>query len=222
MLSNDSNKTALVLVSTVFNYSIKANNKTEDIYEVSCVLSSITDTIVAIWYHKENPLPDEYFQHLTSIYQTTSVEKFNQTFAKMEDDITYSHRLCKVTQSASVRNHPSPFSSSTATQITMDNTPEYYQFVLSFANKIYRELWHLETGTKLSAQMLTMRLPWSMTPLTQLVNKGAGTAGSLILKSSDALNQRIQPVLLQPEAVLPQETTGPGSQKQHFQYSQNF
>ena len=81
IFSNDANEA--VFMSTVFNNNIKNNTKTEDIHKVIWVLSSITDNIVAIWDHKENPLPNEYLPHLTSIYQTTSVEKLNRTFAKL-------------------------------------------------------------------------------------------------------------------------------------------
>ena len=76
VLSNDANEAALV--STVFNFSIKDNHKTKEIYEFSHMLSSITETIVAIRDHKEAPLPDEYLQHITGIFQTTSVTKFNR------------------------------------------------------------------------------------------------------------------------------------------------
>ena len=87
ILSNDANEVALV--DTVFNYNIKNDSKTENIPKVSQSLSAITDTIMAICDHKENSPPDDYVQHLIKIFQTTSVEAFNQTFAKLEDDATY-------------------------------------------------------------------------------------------------------------------------------------
>ena len=46
VLSSDANEAALV--NTVLGYSIKYNHKTEDIYEVTWLLFSITETIVAI------------------------------------------------------------------------------------------------------------------------------------------------------------------------------
>ena len=88
VVSNDTSESALI--STVFSYNIKNLNKTEDIFEVTKLLSSITDTIIAIRDHKDHPLPDDYLQHLTTIFQTSSVEAFNRTFSKLEDDVIYS------------------------------------------------------------------------------------------------------------------------------------
>ena len=102
VLSNDANDTALV--DTVFNYSIKNNSKAKNSLEVSQNLSAITDTIMVIRNHKENPLPDGYVQHLTSTYQTTSVEAYNRFFAKLEDNVTYSQCNHKVTTSPSIQN----------------------------------------------------------------------------------------------------------------------
>ena len=139
-LSNDTNKAALV--STVFNYSIKNNHKTEDINEVTCMISSITETIVAIRDHKQNPLPDEYIQHITSIHQTTSVAKFNRTAAELEDDVTYSHRFWKLTMSTGVRNHKGVYTSSSSSQLAMENTLDSYKLVFPLANEAYREHKH--------------------------------------------------------------------------------
>ena len=58
VVSNDANESALV--ETVFNYNIKTNSKTEDIPQVYRNLSAITDTIMAIRDHKDNPLPNDY------------------------------------------------------------------------------------------------------------------------------------------------------------------
>ena len=143
VLSNDTNEAALI--DTVFNYNIKNLNKTEDIYEVTRLLSSITDTIIAIRDHKENPLPDDYLQHLTTIFQTTSVDAFNRTFSKLEDDVTYSRRFRMVSKTAALRNSPHILSSAVANQITMDNTPDYCTIVFTLANETYRELRQLGT-----------------------------------------------------------------------------
>ena len=89
VLSNEADEAA-ALVDAVFNYSIKIKSKTKNILEISQNLSAITDTIMAICEHKENPLPNDYVQHPTSIYQTTSVEAFNCNFAKLDDDVIYS------------------------------------------------------------------------------------------------------------------------------------
>ena len=168
ILLNDANEAALM--STVFNYNIKNLNKTEDIhsghikhYRHHCHNSGLQRTA----------LLDECLQHLTSIYQTTSVRKFNRTFAKLEDDITYSHRFQKVTESAAVRNHPSLLSSSI---IIQTNTPEYCQFVFSLANKTYKELNHFKL-------MWIMLLQWSPIAHTHPVNSVAGPAASLTVTS---------------------------------------
>ena len=81
VLSNDTNEAALV--NTVLGYSIKDNHKTEDICEVTQLLSSITETVAAIQNHKENPLSDDYLQYITTILQTISVPKFNRDFAQL-------------------------------------------------------------------------------------------------------------------------------------------
>eukprot|EP00536_Pseudo-nitzschia_multiseries_P005532 jgi/Psemu1/12769/gm1.12769_g len=96
--NNDANKTAL-LVDTVKNYNIQQESD-EDIQEVTKLLSTITNTILAIHDHNEHQLPDDYLQYLTKIYQTTtsSVNDFKQTFAKLEDGITHSQCLCTVTK----------------------------------------------------------------------------------------------------------------------------
>ena len=53
----------------------------EDIPQVCRNLSAITDTIMAIHDHKENPFPDDHVQNLANIFQITSVEHFNRAFA---------------------------------------------------------------------------------------------------------------------------------------------
>ena len=123
VLSNDANEAALV--DAVFNYTIKTNSKTENVLEVSQNLSAITYNIMPVQDHKENPFSDDYVQRITGIYQTTGVEEFNRTFAKLEADITYSSsHFRKVTVTVSLWSHKT-VSSSLSTHITMDNIPEY-------------------------------------------------------------------------------------------------
>ena len=100
VVSNDTSESALI--STVFSYNIKNLNKTEDIFEVTKLLSAITDTIIAIRDHKDHPLLDDYLQHLTTIFQTSSVEAFNRTFSKLEDDVIYSRRFRKCANAPSL------------------------------------------------------------------------------------------------------------------------
>ena len=104
------------------------------------LLSSITETIVAIRYHKENPLPDDYLQHITTVFQTTSVSKFNRDFVQLEIDINYRRRFWKVALSTSVRHHKALLSSSTSSQLAMDNNLDSYKLVFSLANETYKKL----------------------------------------------------------------------------------
>ena len=144
VVSNDANEAALV--DTVFNYNIKSDSKTEDIPQVFCNLSAITHTIMGICDHKENPLPDDYVQNLAKIFQTTSVEPFNQAFAKLEDDVTYSQRFSRVTKSTAICNHQLA-SSSLSTRIIMGNAPEYCALVFSLANETDKNLAKIVHGT---------------------------------------------------------------------------
>ena len=109
-------------------------------------------SLIPLWQSettRKNPLLYEYLHHLTVIYQIIRVEKFNHTFAKLKDDVTYSCRFQKVTNPVAVQNHPYLLSGSISTQITIENTSaEYCQFVFSLANESYQELWHLGNWEK--------------------------------------------------------------------------
>ena len=104
-------------MGTVFNYNINKLNKTEYIFEVTGMLTSITNTIVGTHDHKENLLSDEYLRHLTGIYQTTSVDNFNWTFTK---HVTYSYYCRKVTNSPALRSQPSINFSTLTTHRSID------------------------------------------------------------------------------------------------------
>ena len=76
---------------TTTTYDIKTMNTGEDIIEVVKLLSSITDTIIGLHNNSEDPLPELYVQKLLKVFQTTSVDVFNSTFRKLEDDLQYAH-----------------------------------------------------------------------------------------------------------------------------------
>ena len=79
------------LTMTTTTYDIKTMNTGEDIIEVVKLLSSITDTIIRLRDNSEDLLPELYVQKLLKVFQTTSVDVFNSTFRKLEDDLQYAH-----------------------------------------------------------------------------------------------------------------------------------
>ena len=75
------------LIITTTTYGIKTMSKGEDIIEVIKLLSSITGTIIAIRDDKEHPLLEHYIQKLLNVFQMTSVNPFNASFAKLQEEL---------------------------------------------------------------------------------------------------------------------------------------
>ena len=152
VVSNEASLEALVVTTTT--YDIKTMSKDEDIIEVIKLLSSITDTIIAIRDDTEHPLPEKYLQKILKVFQTTSVEKFNTSFQKLEDDLVFNRRYKKTANSTALTalGGDKFFSGSASTNLQLDNNPASAAFLWQFARETYREfkengVWDAATRT---------------------------------------------------------------------------
>ena len=140
VVSNEASLEALILTTTT--YDIKTMNTSEDIIEVIKLLSSITNTIVAIRDDVDHPLPENYIQKVLKVFQTTSVEAFNSSFKKLEDDLVFNRRFKRTANATALtaQGGLTFLPSSTSTGLQLDNTIRSSIFLWTFARETYKEL----------------------------------------------------------------------------------
>ena len=140
VISNEKSLAALIFTSTT--YDIKSKCTGENINEAIRHLKAITDSIIAMRDDHDHPLPEEYVNKMTRVLQTTSVQKFNTSFKKLEDDIDF-NRLFKRTANSTAltaMGQGNFITNNTATQLTLDNNPQSITFLWEFAKERYSEL----------------------------------------------------------------------------------
>ena len=158
------------LVHTTTTYDIKTMNEGENITEVIKLLSSITDTIVALRDNSEDPLPERYIYKMVKVFQTTSVSSFNDTFKALEDDLKYSRLYNRTAQATALTARGTLFHSSTATSgYKLDNSNESAIFLWAFAREAYRMSiesgeWNSATKTKEGSSFAANQRPFSSVP----------------------------------------------------------
>jgi hypothetical protein len=139
VVSSEASLDTLILTTTT--YDIKKEHPEEDIIEVCKVLSSMTDTIVSIRDDTDHPLPEKYIQKMIQVFQTTSVEPFNDGFKKLESDLVFNRRYKKTATSTALMSAGGVFSPGLiASQFQLDNDPRSATFLWTFALETYKEM----------------------------------------------------------------------------------
>ena len=116
-------------------------SKGEDNVEVTKLLSSITETIIALRDDEEYPLPEKFVQKMLTVMQTTSVPAFNQGFEMLEQQLKFNRRVKTTLDSPTLMGITDGFAITTPTSNwTLDNTPKSALLLWTFANSTYQEL----------------------------------------------------------------------------------
>ena len=141
VVSNEANLQALILTTTTYDIKSK-NSEDEDIVEVVKLLSSISETILAIRNDDQHPLPEQYVQNICKVFQTTSCEAYNTSIRKLEEDVIFNRRYKKTAKSnrLQARRKGTFLPSTTSTNLQLINDIESLEFLWQFALETYKEL----------------------------------------------------------------------------------
>ena len=127
--SSEGNLKALELILS--NYQIKTSSAGEDIELVVGLFTSIIETIIAL---RNGDLPADAVRKLLKLFQTTSVDDFNNQFDEME----------RAYVRTSIRAQLTEFNIQTSGDKGLTNNKESAKYVLAYAEKAYRDL--LQSG----------------------------------------------------------------------------
>ena len=120
-----------VLETILDTYQIKKSSAGEDIELVVGLFTSIIETILAL---RNDDLPSDAVRKLLKIFQTTSVDDFNNQFDEMERSYVRT----------SIRAQLTEFNISATGEKGLSNDKNSAKYVLAYAERAYRDL--LQSG----------------------------------------------------------------------------
>jgi len=142
-------------------------SKGEGIVEVTKLIFSITEAIIALRDDEEYLLPEKFVQKMITVMQTTNVPAFNQGFEMLEQQLNFNRRVKTTLDSPTLMGITDDFAITTPTSNwTFDNTPRSAPFLWKFANSTYQELqisgeWETAVRPEIEQNNITGRLCWN-------------------------------------------------------------
>ena len=127
MVTTSSEGNLKALETILDSYQIKRSSPGEDIEVVVGLFTSIIETIIAL---RDNDLPSDAVRKLLKIFQTTSVDDFNDQFGEME----------RAYVRTSIRAQLTEFNIAATGEKGLLNDKHSAKYVLAYAERAYRDL----------------------------------------------------------------------------------